>query len=614
MNENIIKIAVNGQVGNDTRVGYTWPDAFDPARFSARDEWLRSLYDPREDVRGFAGNRFYALWKNSVGNYYSLIVPNAQDARAGWLMLTIFTGHCIFADGHSVMGAFSALEPMLLSGRPADSAAVAQVAGSLAAKLEADPGRPFNSASRQKGFRTYATQQDVEKFFAWPNQSDYAPFQRIVLVPSGSIGITLPQGFVPINSPIKVSFAVYTTQPGINVSKTYVEQGETLNISYQRPTFLPESRQVVVNGQPCALVAYEGRRLRVLTSEEAGINFRRGVRLKCLDGQKEVPSFWVALDGVQLNKQQGSGLFILPTVRDTYRLTVCSHGYKDANIIVPADQLSRAVVKVRLEKMPAPRRSAGKNRPMGPWVGIAAFVAVLGLLGVCAFFFFGPSEETQPAESPKEEVVTPSDGAAERARVEQRDIAYMKASDEWMESAIQSQRYKDFLSLLKDGNVEVIASQRGTWFPADGVNGYWKTFDNRLSNVDVNFEEERQNLRAAIIYTENGAVIDLKKLAMTSQPRSSADGEPAMERPTQQAEGPRNDNSERLNNERRSNEQTPAPSSSAKKERSEKSSAQKDKGDTTTPKAKGKEKSKSSQASKASETKTHTEGRESSGD
>lgn len=512
MNENIIKIAVNGQVGNDTRVVYTWPDAFDPARFSARDEWLRSLYDPREDSRGFTGNRFYALWKNAVGNYYSLIVPNAQDARAGWLMLTIYTGRCIFNDGHSVMEAFGALEPLLLSGRPVDNARVAQVVAGLGDKLDADPGRPFTGASRQKGFRTYASQQDVETFFAWPNQSDYTAFQRIVLVPASGVALTPPQGFVPINTPIRRSFAVYTTQPGIEVSKTFVEQGEMITINYQRPTFLPETRQAVVNGQPCALLAYEGRRLRILTPEEAGISFRRGVRLKCLAGQKPVTAFWVELDGVQLGRQQGSDLFILPTVQDAYRLTVRSHGYKDTTILVQPAHLSGAVVKVPLQKAPAPpKRSSGKKDQLGLWIAIAACVVVLGVAGVSAAYFFewGPFAKEVP-EDKKQADVDGSAGydAVEQGKLEKVDQAYMKTHDEWNVDSIHSQKYKQLVGLLKSGEIDKIADAAGTWFPEGNVNGYWKKFEEMIAKLP-----EGTGMRpACVTYKEGKEVIELKKL------------------------------------------------------------------------------------------------------
>lgn len=405
MTENIIKIAVNGQVGNDTQVYYTWPDAFDPARFTARDEWLRNLYDPRDDVRGFTGNRFYTLSKTAAGNYYSVTVPNVHDARNGWLMLSFFTGRAILDSGHALLEAFAVLEQTLLNVTVTPNAAVvAQVAASLQAHLQEDKGQPFASTGMQKGCRPYTTMQEVETFFDWPNQADYEKFRRILLVPSNGAPMTLPQGFSPVTSPIKKGFTVYATTAGVEFSKAYVEQGDMLTITYRRPGFLPEVSQVVVNEQPSSFVAYEGRRLRILAPEEAGIKFSRGIKFKCLDGKKPITAIWIEMDGAQLHKR--GDWYILPATQDTYNLTVCARGYSKKPLLLTAMQAANRTVQVSLSKAPKPKPQGGEKKKKKNWLWVTLLVCLVmaagGYLVAAEELYLWPFAEEAPKEDPNE--------------------------------------------------------------------------------------------------------------------------------------------------------------------------------------------------------------------
>lgn len=395
--EQNIKIAVYGQIGSDTRMGYTYPDPFDPARFSARDEWIRSIYDPRDDVRSFGGNRFYALWKAPIGNYYATIVPNPLDPRAGWLMLVIFTGRNVVTSGRVLVDAFARLEPVVLNlATPVNPAIVSQVVANLSKSLSPDPGKPFTGTLGLRGYRTYATAADVELFLEWPNQTEYERYRRILLVPASGAMQTPPQGFVPMMSPIKKTYTIYASSQEVSVDRTLLEQGDMLTITYRRNGYLPETRQLVLNDVPNSLVTYDGPRVYIKSPDEVGITFVRGIKIVASDGKNNISGMWVEVDGKML--QQRGNLYIMPDDRDAYPVTIHARGYKTASAMIMASHFSVGNVRVTLHKEElAKARQGGKSKT---WLWILLTALITFAASFALFWFVIPHNESEPTNKP----------------------------------------------------------------------------------------------------------------------------------------------------------------------------------------------------------------------
>ena len=96
---------------------FTYPDVFNPARLSDKDEWLRAISDLRDDARKFKSEEVYAFWKNQNGNYYSIIIPDRKDTREGRIMITVFTGKYLVTNGKQVITTLQRLK-QLADGEP----------------------------------------------------------------------------------------------------------------------------------------------------------------------------------------------------------------------------------------------------------------------------------------------------------------------------------------------------------------------------------------------------------------------------------------------------------------------------------------------------------------
>lgn len=108
------KIALYGQIDNDSKYGFTYPDNFNPINMAPKDEWLRSVIEPR-DARVFKTDEpIYTIWKNEHGNYYATIVPNKKDSRNGYLILALFVGKMQVKSGKTLVGILTELIHMII--------------------------------------------------------------------------------------------------------------------------------------------------------------------------------------------------------------------------------------------------------------------------------------------------------------------------------------------------------------------------------------------------------------------------------------------------------------------------------------------------------------------
>ena len=342
-----IKVDVYGQADNDTKHVFTYPDAFNPALASEKDNWLRAISDPR-DARAFTTDEVYAYMKNQFGNYYSIIVPNRQDTRNGLMMVTVFTDAYMAADGKAVITALQRLK-RLAEGEP-DRDYVASVIEDFAKNLTPD-NTPAHApaAGSEKTFRRYKSDMELAEIFQFTDQAEYAGGKRLLIVPAEAVPAQLPAGYKEITEKIKKSYIIKNLPTNVSTSKTYVKDGDTLEITYRAQGCAPTTLSFTV-GKTYKELYYSGSEIIVHDAQTAGVTLQRRIRLNIMseDGR--------AVGGCKVwcNNQPcdvKDGYLTLPALngRSAYHITVSAYGYKQEKFDLTEEDMAKGAKNIRLK-------------------------------------------------------------------------------------------------------------------------------------------------------------------------------------------------------------------------------------------------------------------------
>ena len=342
-----IKVDVYGQADNDTKHVFTYPDAFNPALASEKDNWLRAISDPR-DARAFTTDEVYAYMKNQFGNYYSIIVPNRQDTRNGLMMVTIFTDAYMAADGKAVITALQRLK-RLAEGEP-DRDYVASVIEDFAKNLTPD-NTPAHApaAGSEKTFRRYKSDMELAEIFQFTDQAEYAGGKRLLIVPAEAVPAQLPAGYKEITEKIKKSYIIKNLPTNVSTSKTHVQDGDTLEITYSAQDCAPKTLKFTV-GDRYNHFTYSGSEIIVFDAMTAGVTLQRRIRLNIMseDGR--------AVGGCKVwcNNQPcdvKDGYITLPALngRSAYHITVSAYGYKQEKFDLTEEDMAKGAKNIRLK-------------------------------------------------------------------------------------------------------------------------------------------------------------------------------------------------------------------------------------------------------------------------
>ena len=347
-----IKVDVYGQADNDTKHVFTYPDVFDPTRPSERDNWLRAISDPR-DARIFSSKEIYAYWKNRLGNYYSLIVPNMRDSRGGLLMITIFTGEYVATDGKQVIMALQRLK-RLADDEP-DKSYVARVIEVFAECLNQNPYPAKNEAtSNEKAFRRYKSELELAEIFQFPEQEEYVAYKRLLIVPATSVPVQLPTGYKEVTSPIKHTYHINESilPQDVKVSKSLLQDGDILTITYYANGYTPKSESVRIDGKDNNYLKYDGINITVYDTKTAGITLLRRIKLKFIaEGMQlwSLPRVDIFCNG-QICKLEGDGYITLPSpiAQGIYKIKIDAYGYRKYERKLEEIELQRGQVDINL--------------------------------------------------------------------------------------------------------------------------------------------------------------------------------------------------------------------------------------------------------------------------
>lgn len=332
---------------------FTYPDVFNPARLSDKDEWLRAISDLRDDARKFKSEEVYAFWKNQNGNYYSIIIPDRKDTRDGRIMITVFTGKYLVTNGKQVITTLQRLK-QLADGEP-NRDYVARVIGVFAEYLKQNPYPAKNEAtSNEKAFRRYRTEQDLAEIFQFTEQAEYAAFRRLLIVPATSVPAQLPAGYKEITSPIKHTYHINESMlpKGVKVSKSLLQDGDTLTITYYANGYTPKSENVRIDGKDNNLLRYDGVDITVYDSKIAGIILQRRIKLNFIaEGMqlRSLPKAHIYCNN-QICQLDRDGYITLPhpIAQGTYKLRIDAYGYRKYERNLEETELQRGQVDIHL--------------------------------------------------------------------------------------------------------------------------------------------------------------------------------------------------------------------------------------------------------------------------
>jgi len=589
-----IKIVIYGQIENDTKIGFTYPDSFDPSHSSAQDVWLRSITDLRDAVRPFNSKETFAYWKNELGNYYAIIIPAIRDEknpffeggnRHGVLMLTVFTGKKIISSGQAIIDALRKLkESLMINGEVDNKELIEEIIKTIRISLSADYYTNEKSKSNMKAFRSFSTEQELALILGQPNQAAYDEYKRIFVVPKNAIPLQQISGYKEITSPIKKTYTLDGNLPnGVFVDKKYVRDGDAIAITYTKDSYLPQIESVIVDGISNNFVDYNGAEIMIKDAAQAGIKFKRGIKIHCSCDGKEITNFRVKYNNhfETYDTQKG---YVFEEDNLDYDITIEASGYEKTSVVISENDILKGSKNVTLYPQEKPIRvslnidgerysdtitirsnsplyyylkDADKNKiPINKYKGtkykdksiqggnrksssseskrwwrylkisLIFLVSIYMVYVLCCLLEI----KTSPWPFNKEKVETPpepiddkeGDGKQEDENVEeQKDMDYLKEKDNWNKDELKSDKYKELCDYLHNGQIEEILNKE-PWFEGD-VNGFWlqiiQLLHNFQSDSELNQKASKEIKRLAQNYTN----IDVRKILSSLQSLQSSD-------------------------------------------------------------------------------------------
>lgn len=348
---NIIRIAIKGQVDNDTRI--IFPNDFNPANNPAND-WMKSIADPRDDARDFIADRIFVYWKSAdAGNFYGIIFPSPVDSREGLLIAVINSGRYLIKSGTAVrnalLSAVNVVSGRLRSGTPISKEDMSSISTALEQKLVPDTMAIDMSVSNQKAYRKLDSDADADRFFEFPNQTEYAKFKRIFGIVKGDLKRDLATpvpGLTELKSPIKVAYRIDTnTQPtDVTIYQYAISAGEKLKITYTKPGFAQTNKEVLIDGISNNYIQYSGTEIHLNDASTAGIIFNRTMKVNVRDEMDRAIRAFTTSPYDNLN-----GTISVPdNGNEWYEIKIEAKGYKSENVNFKQEDLLIGSITVKL--------------------------------------------------------------------------------------------------------------------------------------------------------------------------------------------------------------------------------------------------------------------------
>lgn len=563
---NRIRIIVSGQIANDTKYdAFVYPSAIGAEQISTQNNWRRSIFDPRSPGRALNSsaqiqatgiNKIYAYWKNEVGNYYAIIVPainkeghifNEGTLRDGRLMLSVFTEKYLFSSGRVVVDLLDKLEKHIIEEGKTNSSEVDMLLTGIEAYLIPDRRENVPVPSTLDAYRTYTSEEDLERIFQYPNQEEYNNYKHIFIVSSASLSTSIDANYQRINTPVKVAYNISNNLPqGVRVNTYTVIQGNILQISYSKPEYLPQPCKVRIDGTPNQYVSYSGNIVTIQDAETAGITFYRGLKINCYSGITPLGGIKVRYNGRDVTLGTDN-LLVFDEDKTKYQIIVEASGYKSETVevtlndirkgskdvsLTPKDREVKIVISTpdrnvydritipsnspiyrylkeaadrgipineykikRTDKNNMSNRNGQKN-PSSIWKKIKSFLLSVLIAFVIGYLLIAIIADKAPwpfGDSSKEtqEVINNDTTTVERESspndmiLEAEDADSLKNRDVWDKSILKTDKFRTICDYLKEGQIESILRDDpfASYLEVNKVNGYWLQIMDELRRI-----------------------------------------------------------------------------------------------------------------------------------
>lgn len=561
------KIALYGQIDNDSKYGFTYPDNFNPINMAPKDEWLRSVIEPR-DARVFKTDEpIYTIWKNEHGNYYATIVPNKKDSRNGYLILALFVGKMQVKSGKTLVGILTELIHMIIEQGGSDKSLITAYLETVADAFEPD-NMPVSTTQKtlQKAFRAYDSEDELYDLLQNINQEEYNSYKRVMFVPRASVPSPLTNDYVELKNVIRHIYNILLPADGTQVNRRMVKDGEPLEITYSKTGYEQEKREVIVQRTPNDVYTIEDNSIRIKSAAEMGIKFMRGFTLDVRSTSGiEIKEFTVN------GARHKYGDKIKMEDAHEYAFTFKANGYDTLSMSKRASEMT-TMIKARLQpqeiEMPVSMnhrgreirgrvmikaddplykyfksndyrfeikggsRAGGAGKKNGMLNMILCAVAALGLIIAGLFIYKSCDAEeeeidntTQQTDSinnkgnvPKKEDVREDSLTEEQKKAQriERALIYLKRKgkdDVWKQDSLKDlPEYREIFDFLKNGEIQKIINWKYSVREEDEyTNTLWKNILKYLE-LAQDRPEEIELVRERLKMSVTGDSVDLRVL------------------------------------------------------------------------------------------------------
>ncbi len=347
-----IKIALYGQFNNDTTYGFTFPDDFNSAMtMTAKEEWMRTISDPRDDARVFNTSRIYTVWKNADGgNYYGVIVPNKKDTRNGYILLVLYIDKQLPRSGTVIIDALAFLEKKLIEEGVRDKQMVAQYVDGIRSQFIVDVSGAATAPAAKtqtRAYRLYSNEQELAELFYYPNQEAYAPYNRVLFVPQEAAPQNAIANFQQLSNSIRRSYSILCPE-GVSADRKTVTDDGKFVVTYTKAGYSPTQYEITVKNANSKLYTIEGNTVRVKDAAEAGVTFKRKARFRVFSQTSHQPVSPFLVDGVRMQFDQEA------VVGDNEEMTfkIDASGFRTKTVKVRMADLMRDSFLVQVDLEP----------------------------------------------------------------------------------------------------------------------------------------------------------------------------------------------------------------------------------------------------------------------
>lgn len=525
-NYNYLKIDFYGQFNADTIHKLTYPEPYNPNQGSAM-MWLNPIKDPRNMRTLFPQAQYgYKLHRDSNGTYYSLLTKYDQDAREGYVVITVMIGQQFEGQisGKTILNLLSTLKTKMLDTNNFSSAAVEQcLMACQMPVLNASPMRIMQVSNiPSSALRTYATNEELNDIFLFPNQPEYSRFGDVFVVNKAWCVNGVPAGVSLLSSPLLRSYHV--VKPANVQCDATTQTGKTLMITYTKPGFAPLNIPVTINGMNNQYLQYEGSKITVL--EPANLPFKQRVSVVVrVNGRPYSDSKVNATIGnepLHYNSQTGAYSAEVSQAALAGADVRLNINVNDSSLVSKSQAMAAAAYQQRSSKRyddyDDDERSS--NKWMTPLI---AFLSGMLLFGAGYFIYDWLTDDKEEDTKIEQPTTVDNKGKDDEAL----DLEYLKGSDMWDLKQIKTATYKELFNSIMNGDVPKFMALAPGYIAKGNPNGHIKKVYSLLEQNPKLQDEAKALFLSAV----NGDKIDIALLRSNVLSRASSGNDTYIDNP-----------------------------------------------------------------------------------